>query len=243
MATMSSLVSTYHSLLRSWNIERDSLPIFAEACSMDALVGLTFEGTKPLELQQQKQDGKITQVMEDDQMRGTECSKTIGTRLVCLWRLVGSLFRVSCLQDLWTIDNWLFFPLPFSWMPSRLLSEAHILKILILSFMLVWCKVSFYFRLSRAEHSLHARHSVFSLFQPLVGPSLPPPGFPNFIIVLAMLVCLAGSLKNSVCSLFHFRTLIVFFESYFLIPKITKMGTISIPDAKESQWRQISKVF
>ena len=175
MTTMSSFVSMYHSLLRFWNLEKDSLPIFAEACSMDALVGLTFEGTKPLELQQQKQDGKITQVMEDDQMRGTECSKNIGTRLVCLWRLVGSLFRVSCLQDLWTIDNWLFFPLPFSWMPSRLLSESHILKILILSFMLVWCEVSFYFRSSRAEHSLHARHSVFSLFQPLVGPSLPLP--------------------------------------------------------------------
>ena len=58
-----------------------------------------------------------------------------------------------------------------------------------------------------------------------------------------MLVCLAGSLKNSVRALFHFRTLIIFFESYFLIPKINKIGAISIPDAKENQWRQISNIF
>ena len=58
-----------------------------------------------------------------------------------------------------------------------------------------------------------------------------------------MLVFLAGSCKSSVCSFFHFRTLISFFQSYFLNPKISKIGAISFPDAKENQWRQISNIF
>ena len=86
-------------------------------------------------------------------------------------------------------------------------------------------------------------HQFFQFSNLWLALPSPPPGFPNFIIVLAMLVCLAGSLKNSVRALFHFRTLIIFFESYFLIPKINKIGAISIPDAKENQWRQISNIF
>ena len=126
LVSMSSFVSIYYILPRSWKIEKVSTPILAEVCSKNALAGLTFERTKPLEVQQLKQVGKIKQVMGDSQMRRTKCSITIGTRLVCLWRLVGSLFRVSCLQSL------VFFPLSWPWMPSRPLSQAHILKILIL---------------------------------------------------------------------------------------------------------------
>ena len=170
---MSSFVSIFCTHQRFWKDEEFFTLILAESCSKNALAGLLFGRAKSLEVPQPKQDEKFKLVLVVDQMRRTKCFKTIGTRLVYLWRLVGSLVRVSCLQDPWTINHWLFFPLSWPWMSSKLRLEAHISKILILSFMEVSLKVSFYFLIGQAELSMHARHSFFSIFQPLVGPYLP----------------------------------------------------------------------